>query len=112
MGVSFSQPQRLYPLLLRWPDLQIVPVSEEASPAKIRAQGIEYLLYLDRHPDKRVMGDDLRQLWRPADARALPGGLFFIPRQGILRASAAVYCDPARIPRQKISNPISRVGFR
>ena len=112
LGVCFSRPERLYPLLLHRPELQIVPVSGEASPAKIRAQGIEYLLYLDTLPDRSVSGSGARLLWRPADGKALPGALFFLPGEGHVHASARFYREPARIPRQKISKPISRVGFR
>ncbi len=112
VGVFFSRPERLYPLLLRRPDIKIVPISEQAPPAEIRAQGIEYLLYLDMRPGKSVTGSGLQQLWGPADEKALPGALFFLPRQGQMDVSAAVYFEPERIPRQKISNPISRVGFR
>ena len=111
LGVVFSRPQSIYPLLLRRPT-PVVPTSAAASPAGLQAAGIEYLLFLDAPPADGVLGVGCRRLWGPSDEDALPGGLYRLPARSKRRAVAGLYAESARMPRRKISNQAYSGGFK
>jgi hypothetical protein len=78
VGLFATRPERAYPLLLRWRNRRIVPLSSAVFPTASRALGLDYLLYLDSKPETGQPGPGLEEIWRSAAPEALPGALFLV----------------------------------